>query len=181
LKDGRNRVAGIDDLPALNRFLDKGERYANRFKQGDFAIVTELHDEIVGMVWIEISNGRGHYEEDNEYRFPQPKSSAWTYDGYIAPEYRIRGVWVSNTDELVRHLKEQSFQRVDCMIKGLNHNSLNSHLRYGYRIRRHVIFVRFLFLRIYLEKNLDQTAKNNAWQATCAFRKLRWYKGSLNI
>lgn len=180
LKNIRNRVTGIDDLSALNRFLDKGERYANRFKKGDYAVVSELQAEIVGMVWIEISNGCGHYEEENEYRFPHPESSAWTYDGYISPEYRIKGVWVSNTDEVVRHLKKQSFQRVYCMIKGLNRNSLNSHLRYGYRTRRQVIFIRFLFLRIYLEKNLDPAVKNNDWQATFAFRKLRWYKGSMN-
>jgi hypothetical protein len=178
LKSIRTRIAGIADLPALNRFMDKGERYANRFGKGDIAIVAELHDEIVGMVWIEIGNG--HYEEEYEYRFPYPERSAWQYDGYISPDYRVMGVWASIADEVVRHLGQRSLPTVYCIVQGLNRLSINSHLRYGYRARRQVVFVRFLFLRIYLEKNLDQTAGNNGWRAAFAFRKLRWYRGSLN-
>ncbi len=177
LKSIRTRVAGRADLLALNRFLDKGERYANRFRKGDIVIVAELHDEIVGMEWIEVS--REHYEEENEYRFPLPEGSAWTYDGYVPPAYQVKGVWTSITDEVVRYQRQRSFHAVHCMVRGLNRHAINCHLRYGYRTRRQVVFIRFLFLRIYLEKNLEQTAKNDAWQTAFAFRKLRWYKDYL--
>lgn len=178
LKNILTRVAGSADIPALKQFLDKGERYNNRFRKGDLAIVAELDDKIVGMEWIEVS--KEHYEEEDEYRFPLPDGSAWTYDGYVSPAHQVKGVWASITDEVVRHQKQCSFHAVYCLVQGLNRHAINSHMRYGYRARRQVVFVRFLFLRIHLEKNLDQTVKNNAWQATFAFRNLRWYKGSLN-
>ena len=177
LKSIRTRVAGRADIPALKRFLDKRERYANRFRKGDIAVVAELHDEIVGMEWIDAS--REHYEEENEYRFPLPEGSVWTYDGYVPPAYQVKGVWASITDEVVRYQRQRSFHSVYCMVRGWNRHAINCHLRYGYRTRRQVIFIRLLFLRIYLGKNLDQTAKNNGWQAAFAFRKLRLYKGCL--
>jgi hypothetical protein len=178
LKSIRTRIAGIADVEALNRFLDKGERYANRFRKGDIVIVAELLGEIVGMEWIDAS--REHYEEEVEYRFPLPEGAAWTYDGYVPSSHQVKGIWVSITDEVVRYQRQRSFHTVYCMVKGLNRHAINSHLRYGYRAKREVVFIRFLFLRIYLEKNLEQTAIKNAWQTRFAFRKLRWYKGSLN-
>jgi len=178
LKSIRTRVAGSADIPVLNRFLNKGERYANRFRKGDIAIVAELHDQIVGMVWVEV--GREHYEEENEYRFSLPEGSAWTYDGYVPPAHQVKGVWASIADEMARYLRQRSFHALYCLVQGWNRHAMNSHLRYGYRAIRQVVFIRFLFLRIYLEKNLGQTADTDAWRTTFAFRKLRWYKGSLN-
>jgi GNAT superfamily N-acetyltransferase len=176
LKSIRTRVAGTADLPALKRFMERGEEYADRLRKGDWAVVAELHDEMVGMKWIEV--GKEHYEEQDEYCFPLPDGSAWTYDSYVAPAYRAKGVWTSITDESVHDLRQRSFHTTYCMVKSWNRLSINCLPRYGYRIRRQVIYIRFLFLRIYLEKNLDQTAKNNPWQAAFAFRKLRWYKCS---
>jgi GNAT superfamily N-acetyltransferase len=177
LKSLRTRIAGTADLPALKRFQDRGEEYAARFRKGDRAVVAEWNDEMVGMLWIEF--GREHYEERDEYRFPLPDGSAWTFDAYVAPAYRGKGVLPSMEDEVACDLRQRSFHTTYSVVKIWNRTSINAQIRIGYRITRHVIFIRFLFLRIYLEKNLDQTAKNNSWQAAFAFRKLRWYRGSL--
>jgi hypothetical protein len=123
LKSIRTRVAGITDIQALNRFQERGNEYADRFRKGDIAIVAEWNDEIAGMMWIEIS--KGHYEEENEYRFHHPEGSAWTYDGYIAPAYRVKGVWASITDASVHYLRQRSFHTVYCMVKGWNRQSIN--------------------------------------------------------
>lgn len=174
VKKIRTRVAGTADIPALLRFLDRGELYAARFKRGDRVVVAELDDKIVGMEWIEID--RDHYEDEHEYRFHLPDGFAWTYDGYVAPAYRGKGFLTSMESEVVRHLRQYSFHATYTIVKALNRPSLNSQLRNGYRKRRQVVFIRFLFLRIYLEKNLDQTVKNDAWQASFACRKLWWKK-----
>ena len=178
LKSIKTRVAGTADLPALERFLEQGEKYAARFGKGDWVVVAEVYDEIVGMKWIEV--GKEHYEEENEYRFPLPEGSAWSYDTYVAPAYRAKGVWTIITDEAVHDLRQRSYHTIYSMVKAWNHPMINGNIRYGFRKRRQVVFIRVLFLRIYLEKNIDQTAENDAWRATFVFRKLRWYKGSLN-
>jgi hypothetical protein len=177
LESIRTRVAGTADLPALKRFQDRGEEYAARFRKGDRVVVAEWNDEMVGMEWIEF--GREHYEDEDEYHFPLPGGSAWAYDGYIVPTYRGKGVLTSMEDEVVRDLRQRSFHTTYLMVKIWNRASINSQIRNGYRISRHVVFIRFLFLRIHLEKNLDRTAENNPWQAAFAFRKLRWYRGPL--
>ena len=175
-KSIRTRVAGTADLPALKRFLERGEEYTVRFRKGDQVVVAELHDEIVGMQWIEV--GEEHYEEEHEYHFPLPNGAAWIYDTYVAPTYRGMGVWACMMDESVHNLRQRSFHATYCMIQTWNLPSINCHRHYGYWMRRHVIYIRFMFFRIYLEKNLDPLAKNDTWQVKFVFRKLRRYKGT---
>jgi hypothetical protein len=55
----------------------------------------------------------------------------------------------------MQHLRYHMINTVYCMVNGLNWHSINSHLRYGYRIRRQVVCMQLCGLRIQFEKNLD--------------------------
>ena len=161
LKSIRTRVGESSDMPALHRFMDRGKEYAHRFKKGDQVIVAELNGQIIGMQWVE--TGQVHYETKNEYCFPLPIKSFWTYDGHILVDWQVKGVWAGITDELICYLRKYAIDTVYCMVNGLNRHSINSHLRYGYRIRRQVVLIRFFGLRIQFERNLDQMTLNGGW------------------
>lgn len=162
LKSVNTRLAEPSDIPALHRLVDRRNEYTDRFKKGDKAIIAEQNGQVIGMLWVE--SGKLHDEIKYDYQFSLSHDFVWTYDGYVLPSWQIKGVWVSIIDTLRCYMRQNFFSDTYCMINGLNRHSINSHLRYGYKVRRQIIFLRFYALQIHLERNLDSTAKSHDWK-----------------
>jgi GNAT superfamily N-acetyltransferase len=145
------RIAAVSDLPKLNRLVDRDNDLYIRMQKSHICIVAELSDEIVGMKWVKF--GSRHYEKYNGYEMRLPERSVWSYDAYVMPEYRNRGIWVNLTEEEVEYLASRSVENVFCMVKSLNDFSLRTHLRYKYKIEKEIIFFRILIFGIYLVKD----------------------------
>ncbi|MBK9363221.1 MAG: GNAT family N-acetyltransferase [Rubrivivax sp.] len=124
-------VQQIDAGHPLNELLPRpAEVIARRHQQGDQCHVAVVKGQLAGTIWI----ARGHYDEDEvrcRYLLTEPAISAWDYDVYVEPKYRLGRTMARLWSAVDRHLSDigvcWSFSR----ISRFNTGSVSSHARLG--------------------------------------------------
>lgn len=153
LKTAVVREAGPADIPALEALTGNHGVFEKRFSNGDICLLGEIGGDIAGMRWFRAAEE--HYETDDDYLIVLPPHSAWSFDAFIAPRYRYSGLWLNLTEAVCASAAARALKTIYCSIDALNHASVNAHLRYGTRLREQIMFVRLLFLRVYLKWYFD--------------------------
>ncbi len=150
------RLATASDLSALEQLVARGDEINMRIARGDLCFIASSNDKIVGMVWVRITDQ--HVETLQNYRVVLPPHSCWLFDGYIAPQYRLRGVWVNLMAEINGYLKCHGVQEAYCMINSINSLSLQTHLAFGFQIQTQVRYLKLMGIHIHIIRALNGPA-----------------------
>jgi len=153
------RSAGIQDIPALERFIRKKNDLNERFIKKHIGILAEINHNIVGMIWLELSNI--HYELKDQFYFKLPFNAGWAYDVYISEDYRGKGVLNSLQNELFRQLNENSKKKAYCLVEALNHDAVRVHKLLGYTFEKEVVCFGILRAIVHININTKGAKKLN--------------------
>lgn len=136
------RFASVDDIYELDKVVNKHDLFKNRFERGDIPVVAIVHGNIVGYEWI-CGNTR-HMHEVYGFLLEIPENTLFTYDAFIIPKYRFRGIWVKFTNFIIENRMMCLGKRyISCLINYENIISMNTHIRFGYEVTDRYIVVKF--------------------------------------
>ncbi len=112
----------------------------NRFKSGARCLVAIKDNEFIGFLWFLLDS----YQED-EVRarytpFPSEKT-AWDFDVYVAPNFRLSRTFAHLWSEANNILRERKIIWSCSRISAFNNNSLRSHKCLGARFLGSALFV----------------------------------------
>ncbi len=120
------------DDPIVEQFPRPADVIARRFAQGAVCFVARAQQQFAGYIWLQ----RTPYDED-EVRclyIPLPKStSAWDFDVYVAPAFRMGRCFLKLWDAANAHLLEQGVEWTLSRIDAFNVRSFKAHARLGVR------------------------------------------------
>ncbi|WP_418647170.1 GNAT family N-acetyltransferase [Thauera butanivorans] len=118
------------DASIVSQFPRPQEVIARRFANGDRCITAQTDGRFAGYIWL----AHNQYDEDTVrclYRLADPAQSAWDYDVYVDPDFRMgrtfSRLWASANRQLASEGIRWSFSR----IAAANPQSLDSHRRLG--------------------------------------------------
>jgi len=138
----RTPVALIDAQdPLCASFPRPPHVIAKRFHDGNLCFAARSAERFAGFLWL----ASGSYEEDEVrclYRLAQPEQSAWDYDVYVEPEYRIGRTFARLWEAANRHLVAGGVRWSFSRISGFNPGSLQVHRKLGIRRLFSATFVR---------------------------------------
>jgi hypothetical protein len=103
-----------------------------RFDSGAECLVIESDGEFAGFLWLAYRS----YDEDEvrcRYRLAHPESSAWDYDVYIVPRFRIGRSFARLWTAANAHLSGQGIKWSISRISAFNPDSLAAHRALGIR------------------------------------------------
>lgn len=116
--------------PIVSEFPRAAPVIVKRFEDSAKCLVAEVHSRFAGYLWLAFES----YEEDEvrcRYVLASPEASAWDFDVYIAPEFRMgrtfARLWEAAFEELASRGVRWTFSR----ISAFNPGSLASHERMG--------------------------------------------------
>jgi GNAT superfamily N-acetyltransferase len=116
--------------PVTARFPRPPEVIARRFADGATCLVAESKGRFVGFLWLAF----GAYDEDEvrcRYVLADPARSAWDYDVYVVPEFRLGRAFVRLWEAAQAHLSARGVHWSFSRINRFNRASLDAHRRLG--------------------------------------------------
>lgn len=128
------------DAPIVKAFPRPESVVANRFKNGDLCIAAYTGDDFSGFLWL----ARSHYEEDEVrclFKLGASSLSAWDYDVYVEPRYRIGRTFARLWQTANQYMKEQHILWSFSRISAFNSGSLQAHRRLGIKKVGHASFL----------------------------------------
>lgn len=145
------RRGTLEDLEGLTRCHDNRRAFLNRFKANDYCAVAIVDGRIVGYQWF--CTRPVYLEERYACRVEIPRDAVYEYDIFIVPEHRLSGLWFKfhclYLTELMGQLRRQ---RVIGMVDYGMRLSMNTHLRFGFRLFRRVVVIRIFGKSICMER-----------------------------
>lgn len=148
----KTRIAIFEDIDRLNQLFLNVE-YAIRFKRGDVCVIAENKDNIIiGMEWLQFNKDQ---EGGQDYKISIPTQSIWLHDGYVQTVYRLRGIWVNLMSGINNFCRKNAIREAYTIIYSGNQISINTHIRYGYKFNKEVIYIRLLGINIHKEKDMS--------------------------
>jgi hypothetical protein len=135
------RMGSIEDLDGLTQCQDKRLAFVNRFKANDHCAVAVIDGRIVGYQWF---CDRPVYEEERySCRIEVPADAVYEYDIFILPEHRLGGLWFKfHCLYLSELMRRRHRQRIIGMVDYGMRLSMNTHLRFGFRLFRRVFVMK---------------------------------------
>lgn len=113
---------------------------AQRYANGAQCLVASVKSQFAGYLWWQ----RDHYDEDEvrcRFQLVQPAVSAWDFDVYVEPRYRLGRtlvlLWQAAENQFRQDGVSWSFSR----ISAFNAESLATHARLGAVVRARALFL----------------------------------------
>jgi hypothetical protein len=106
---------------------------ARRFANNDLCIAARSGERFAGFLWI----ARGRYAEDEVrclYHLADARSSAWDYDVYVEPDFRIGRTFARLWDKANQYLRSEGVEWSFSRISAFNPGSLQAHGKLGIRV-----------------------------------------------
>lgn len=103
-----------------------------RFCDGNLCLAAHSGERFSGFLWL----ARGAYDEDEvrcRYELARPEQSAWDYDVYVEPDFRIGRSFARLWDAANRYLVAEGVRWSFSRISAFNPASLQSHSQLGIR------------------------------------------------
>jgi hypothetical protein len=134
-------VAFVDaDAPIVQQFPRSPEVIARRFRNGGRCLAAQAGDRFAGFIWL----ARGGYNEDMvrcRYEFVHPAESAWDFDVFVEPDFRVGRSFARLWDAANEQLRSEGVRWSFSRIESSNPGSLHAHRRLGIRKLFSVTFV----------------------------------------
>lgn len=120
--------------PIVAHFPRPPEVIAQRFENGARCYAAEVRERFAGYLWLSFDG----YDEDEvrcRYEFTVPEVSAWDFDVYVVPEFRMGRTFVRLWDTANRELAAWGVHWSFSRISAFNPGSMAAHRRMGmYRL-----------------------------------------------
>lgn len=116
--------------PVVAAFPRPPEVITRRFEAGYQCLVAKYAERFAGFIWF----ARDRYEEDEVrccYELLQPDQSAWDFDVYVEPSFRIGRTFGRLWDAANQHLAAEGVKWSFSRISAFNPNSIKVHRRLG--------------------------------------------------
>jgi len=137
------RTASVDDLDGLTKCQNVRRAFLNRFAAHDRCAVAVLDGRIIGYQWY--CDRPVYFEERYSYAIEIASDAIYAYDIFILPEYRLAGLRFRFHCLYLRELMQKlGRQKIIGMVDYGNRLSMNTHLRFGFRLVRRVIVAKVL-------------------------------------
>lgn len=141
------RVAEMDDLQAIAHCAGKPEsKIQDRFTRGEICFVTVVAGSIVGYEWL--ATAATFDEPGQGVSYVCDAKTAWLYDGFVLPEFRLKGLWLNLQYCILAYLQKTSKKRIACSIDFDNIGSIKTHLRFGFEVTHQVVSLTILGLAV---------------------------------
>ena len=135
------RRATRQDIEGLSTCQNRPLAFLKRFEANDSCAVAELDGRIIGYQWF--CDRPFYIEERYSYRIEVPPDAVYAYDIFIRPEHRLAGLWFKFHCLYLRELMQRlNRQRIIGMVDYGNRLSMNTHLRFGFRLFRRVLVIK---------------------------------------
>jgi hypothetical protein len=135
------RRGTVEDLDGLTKCQNSRREFLNRFRSQDHCAVAVVDGRIVGYQWF--CHRPVYSEERYAYEIAIPPDAVYEYDIFILPEYRLAGLWFKFHCVYLRELLHGlQRQRIIGMVDYGNRLSMNTHLRFGFKLVRVVCVVK---------------------------------------
>jgi hypothetical protein len=135
------RSASLQDLEELTKCKNTPREFLERFKANDYCAVAVLDGRIVAHQWV--CDRPFHIEQRYSYKIEIPPDAVYTYDLFILPEHRLSGMWFKFYSLYVRELMQRLHrQKIIGMVDYGSHLSMNTHLRFGFKLFRRVLVIK---------------------------------------
>ena len=121
-------VAQADPLVA--QFPRPAHVIARRYQSGSRCLGARAGGRLAGFIWL----ARGSYDEDMvrcRYEFTHPSESAWDFDVYVAPDFRLGRTFSRLWDAANQKLRLEGVTWTFSRIESSNRGSLLAHKRLG--------------------------------------------------
>lgn len=138
-------VEAVD--PLVSQFPRSPDVIAQRFRNGARCLAARRAERFAGFLWL----ARGGYDEDTvrcRYEFVRPDQSAWDFDVFVEPDFRIGRTFARLWDAANRHMAAEGVQWTYSRIGSSNPGSLLSHGRLGIRRLFSATFICFGSIQI---------------------------------
>ncbi|MDX9885106.1 GNAT family N-acetyltransferase [Thauera sp.] len=126
--------------PFTEQFPRAPEVVAQRYRSGSRCLAAKSGDRFAGFIWL----ARGGYDEDMvrcRYEFAYPAESAWDFDVFVDPDFRVGRTFVRLWDATNEQLRSEGVRWCFSRIESSNPGSLHAHRRLGIRKLFSVTFV----------------------------------------
>jgi hypothetical protein len=159
--------ASAGDLEALRRARpEPAELIQRRLDQGQRCYVIREGGEIAARQWV--VGDQAVYDTNSGLRFvPPARPALWCHDIFVAPAFRMRGFFLSLTQNAVGLGPGGRASHLYGEIHFLNHASVRAHLRFGYRVIHTVTVVSVLGWKVF---RIEDDRGQATWQAHHAWR-----------
>jgi L-amino acid N-acyltransferase YncA len=139
--------------------MNKGEKFRKRFMQGEHCLMASINGEVAGYLWF--CANEQYMEESCRYRFSIPLNAVYSYDIYVNPIYRRKGIFKQLYKGLSEWMREYDKDSIMTIIDYSNELSLKIHSRIGFRPIKSVLGIRILGLRCFVQRRA--TAYSRTW------------------
>jgi hypothetical protein len=154
------RSATVQDLEGLAKCQNTPRAFRKRFESNDHCAVAVLDGRIVGYQWF--CSKPSYVEERYSYEIEVPPDAIYEYDIFILPEHRLAGLWFKFHCVYLRELMQRLHrQRIIGMVDYGNRLSMNTHLRFGFRLVRTVVVMK-VFGKAFVLRRSDDGEKITA-------------------
>ena len=127
------RIAQVTRDDAITAaFPRPAEVVANRFKQGAVCLAARSGERFAGYIWL----ARGPYDEDEvrcRYVTLPETNTAWDFDLYVSPPFRMGRCFLKLWDAANAYLRERHVEWTLSRIDAFNMRSFKAHERLGMR------------------------------------------------
>ena len=169
---GEVRHATVGDLQGMTKCQDTPDAFLRRFESNDHCVVALVEGRIVGYEWF--CEKSIHIEERYAYKIEIPRSAIYAYDAYILPEYRISGIWLKFNTVYLRELMQTLGKRkIITMVDSGNHLSMNTHLRFGFKLVRKVFILKLFGKTFFFETDIHREGLASSQSGSSAKRTER--------
>lgn len=120
---------------------------ARRFAEGAACFVARSQDRFAGFIWLKLD---GYEEDEVRCRYvPAPVgATAWDYDVYVAPDFRMSRAFLRLWDAANDYLRTNGVSWTLSRISMFNPSSLGAHDRLGIRPVGKAIFIRMASIEV---------------------------------
>ena len=118
------------DDPMIADFPRPPEVIAQRFDTGARCFAAEVRDRFAGYLWLSF-DGYDEYEVRCRYEFASPDVSAWDFDVYVVPEFRMGRTFVRLWNMANREMATRGVHWSFSRISVFNPGSMAAHRRMG--------------------------------------------------
>lgn len=148
-------TAGYNDVEELSEISHfKADHLRLRLEAGDICFITREIEtkKIKTILWAHLNNA---YVRGFNLQLRFPANSAYFYWGYSTPDVRITGIFNNALSEFVDLLKERKVTKFYSLVEFWNNVANRYHKNLNYDRHISVIYMKILFFKITIQKNLD--------------------------
>jgi len=135
------------DIEELVLCIDKRQRFLTRFRQGEHCLLAFDDEQVAGFIWYSIKDV--YEEEQARYQLTVPRNTVYSFDEYVSPEHRRKGILSQLFAVLYEWMGRTGRDTILILIAHDNEVSWEAHLKKGFVPLNRISYLRIFGWRMY--------------------------------